>query len=307
MSRGVTAADRTAVSHPQDAAAALVQALADAAATVRERPDEPRLLHAALRRVHAALAQLPPPVHLPLPRAAATGPAAPFAVLAAAGLAELQLLADIPPLELARLVRRLAAIGPETPPEDAARLLLAPGLPHVAARARRGDDAEPRSPQRAMAALLPPPLADDAALVALVARDVGGSLPTRVAGLLLADLHLGDDLHLHAFDALLARMTAAGDFAAASWLLQEIDAHGAVGDGPRGELRRRQGARVDDDAVAACFARGEHEPLLALLTHAVLLGDAALARFCRHARAAADPHVRWLAELVGAGVDGRSD
>lgn len=288
-----------------DAARAAAAALLAAAATLRERPDTPRLGQAALRAARTALGAALDAGSLALElvgdgvACAGARLSAPWlACLRTAGVGALVLLPGMPGAECARLLRRLAAVPIDGDGEAAARALFADGgLPHVRVHAALPADLAPAA---AVWSLLPPAPPTASGLAAMVARDIGGCLPRRLAALVLADLDGDVEADASALPALLDRLLDARDHAGAAWLLETAGAHAAVPPALRAELARAAASACDQRAFADAFARGDRSELLALAALALQLGDEVAERFASAAAAATGDAARFLADALPA-------
>lgn len=298
-----TAADAAA------AARAAASAVLAAAATLRERPDATRLAQAALRAARAALA--PALANGPLALAivgdgiacAGIRLVAPWlATLRAAGIGALVLLPGMPGAECARLLRRLANVPGDADGdgEAVARALLGDGsLPHVRVRAASADDLGALTTDWSP---LPPPPPPAPSLAAMVARDVSGNLPRRLAARVLDDLDVESPADANALPPLLARMLGDRDHAGAAWLLEAAGAHPTVPADVLAELDRAAARGCDDAALLTAFARGDRHELLALAALALQLGGDSTTRFARAAAQTAGDIAQFLADAVPDGV-----
>lgn len=285
--------------------------LHDAVRTLRQHPHHQDLCRTAVRRgteaVLAATRERPLRLQLGDGTASVDGDALfpfapqqpPFGTLRGAGIGELVLPRGVHAAAVERLLRALAATGPDDGAADPVAALRE-AAPEVHLRAATVDDhADADTPPRADWWLLPPPAPAAVRLQASIERALHDNLAARCARQLFADLDEHGQGATGAIEPLFATLLQRGDFGTAAWMLEQALHHAVVPASVLGALQQLAAAHCDEARLRSLFTTASREQLLDLLTLVMQLGSDAAERLARLAWELRHPLADWIDELLG--------
>jgi hypothetical protein len=281
-------------------------ALGAALDTLRRHPDQARLGAAAVRRAAVALSRACRDRSLVLrlqrgrvlvdgdPLLSYQPQQAPFGVLRAVGIGEIELQCGIDLEQCSEFVLRIATVpggatGGEFPP------MLASQLPDV--RFVASPEEGPALPLEADWTGLPTVGPASADLRLLVERDLAANLPMLVAQRLLDDCALTGAAPGPTLPRLLRRALDAGDIPTAAWILTATTNQQHVPAAAIAELTTMAERHCSEEWLAREFATATRSELLDLSVLVLQLGHPTVGRFVTAAAGhALEP---WLCHLVG--------